>query len=157
MKMERTLVIIKPDALQRNLVGEIISRFERKGLKVIGMKMMSIDDLRIEEHYKKHQDKPFFTNLKNFMQSSPVVVMVLEGIEAAKAVRLIAGSTKGREADAGTIRGDLAMSGQANVVHASDPEENPEEEIMRFFNTDELFHYQKIDEAYIYSKDELEA
>lgn len=153
--MERTLVIIKPDGLQRNLIGEIISRFERKGLKIVGMKMMSIDDLKVEEHYGKYKDKPFFAHLKKFMQSAPVVAVVLEGIEAVAAVRLIAGSTKGREADAGTIRGDLSMSLQTNVVHVSDPHENPEEEIYRFFNEDELFQYTKIDIEYLYSPDEI--
>lgn len=154
--MERTLVIVKPDALQRNLIGEIIGRFERKGLKIVGMKMMSIDDLKVEEHYKKYVDKPFFKHLRNFMQSSPVIVIVLEGVEAVSAVRLIVGATKGREADAGTIRGDLAMSLQTNVVHVSDPSENPKEEIKRFFSTDELFEYKKVDMDYIYSPDELE-
>ncbi|MBD3245263.1 MAG: nucleoside-diphosphate kinase [Candidatus Moranbacteria bacterium] len=154
--MEQTLVIIKPDGLQRNLIGEIISRFERKGLKIAGMKMMSIDDLKVEEHYKKYVEKPFFRHLRTFMQSSPVIVMVLEGVEAVSAVRLIAGSTKGREADAGTIRGDLAMSLQTNLVHISDPEENPQEEIDRFFSQDELFDYKKIDRDFVYSPDELD-
>ncbi|MBU2025159.1 MAG: nucleoside-diphosphate kinase [Patescibacteria group bacterium] len=153
--MERTLVIMKPDALQRNLVGEIISRFERKGLKIIGMKMISIDDLKVEEHYKKYVGKDFFSHLRKFMQSSPVVAMVLEGVEAVSAVRLITGATKGREADAGTIRGDLAMGIQTNILHVSDPAENPKQEIKRFFTEDELFDYKKIDMSYIYSPDEL--
>ncbi|MEA3273257.1 MAG: nucleoside-diphosphate kinase [Patescibacteria group bacterium] len=154
--MERTLVLIKPDGLQRNLIGEVISRFEKKGLKIIGMKMISINDLKVEEHYKKYTEKPFFKHLKNFMQSAPVVALVLEGLEAVSAVRLITGSTKGREADAGTIRGDLAMSGQTNLVHVSDPEEDPPQEIKRFFKDEELFTYKKIDMHFLYSPDELE-
>ena len=148
--MERTLVITKPDALQRNLLGEIVSRLEKKGLKLVGLNMMSIDDLKVEEHYKHHLDKPFFASLKKFMQSSPVVCMVLEGIEAVSAVRLIAGETKGRAADAGTIRGDLSMSIQANVVHVSDSEENAKLEIDRFFTKDELFDYKKLDLEFVY-------
>ncbi|MBD3238208.1 MAG: nucleoside-diphosphate kinase [Candidatus Moranbacteria bacterium] len=153
--MERTLVLIKPDGLQRNLIGEIIGRFERKGLKIIGLKMISVDDLKIEEHYGKYMDKPFFKHLKRFMQSAPVIAMVLEGVEAVSAVRLIAGATKGREADAGTIRGDLAMSMQTNLVHISDPEEDPEAEIKLFFQNKELFDYERVDLNFLYSPDEL--
>jgi nucleoside-diphosphate kinase len=154
---QRTLIIIKPDALQRNLLGEIIHRFERKGLKIIGLKMMAIDDLKIEEHYSHHKDKPFFESLKRYMQSSPVVVMVLSGRNAIDAVRLIVGPTKGYEADAGSIRGDFSMSGQCNIVHASDSPESAEKEIWRFFNEDELFTYKKIDFEFIYSEDERES
>lgn len=154
--MERTLIIVKPDALQRSLLGEIIHRFERKGLKIIGLKMEQISDLKVEEHYSHHKDKPFFGGLKNFMQSAPVVLMVLEGVEAVDAVRLITGATKGREADAGTIRGDFAMSMQANIVHASDSVENGKLEVERFFEADELCDYNKEDLSWVYSPDELE-
>src|SRR3989338_2482553 len=135
--MERTLIILKPDALQRSLVGEIIGRFERKGLKIVGMKMMELDDLKLDEHYEHHKDKPFFGNLKRFMKSSPVLLMVLEGAEVVKAVRIIVGSTKPIEADSGTIRGDLAMTNW-NLVHASDSLEMAEKEIKRFFEDNEL-------------------
>lgn len=155
--MERTLIIIKPDALQRNLIGEIIGRFERKGLKIAGLKMETISDGKVEEHYGHHKDKPFFPGLKAFMQATPVVLMVLEGVEAVDAVRLIAGATKARAADAGTIRGDLAMSMQANIVHASDSVENGKIEVDRFFEESELFDYKKDDHAWVYSADELEA
>lgn len=153
-KEERTLVLIKPDALQRNLLGEILHRFERKGLKIIGLKMVHLDDVILNEHYRKHADKPFFANLKRFMSSAPVVAMALSGINAINAVRLIVGATKGYEADAGTIRGDFSISGQANLVHASDSGENPEEEIRRFFKEEELFSYSKIDFEYLYGEDE---
>jgi len=153
-KQERTLIIIKPDALQRNLLGEIIARFERKGLKIIGLKMISMDDVLLEKHYSHHKNKPFFKSLKKYMESSPVIMMVLEGLEVINAVRLITGITKGREADAGTIRGDFAMSSQCNIIHASDSSDNAEKEIYRFFNNDELFNYTKIDFGYIYGEEE---
>ncbi len=152
--VQKSLIIVKPDALQRNLLGEIIHRFERKGLKLIGLKMIAIDDLKIEEHYEHHKDKPFFAGLKKFMQSSPVVCMVLEGYEAIDAIRLIVGPTMGRAADAGSIRGDFAMSVQYNIIHASDSDENAKAEVARFFNEDELFDYQKIDFDMIYGDDE---
>lgn len=156
MKHERTLIIIKPDAMQRNLLGEIISRFERKGLRIAGLKMMAIDDLKIGEHYEHHKDKPFFDGLKKYMQSAPVAVMVLSGLNAVAATRLIVGPTRGYEADAGSIRGDFSMSGQCNIIHASDSAENAEKEIYRFFNEDELFEYKKIDFEFIYGEDERE-
>ncbi|TRZ80075.1 nucleoside-diphosphate kinase [bacterium] len=153
-KQERTLIVIKPDALQRNLLGEIIARFERKGLKIIGLKMVSMDDVLLEKHYSHHKNKPFFTSLKKYMKSSPVIMMVLEGLEVVNAVRLITGITKGREADAGTIRGDFAMSSQCNIIHASDSSDSAEKEIYRFFNNDELFGYTKVDFDYIYGEEE---
>lgn len=156
MTHEKTLIIIKPDALQRNLLGEIIGRFERKGLKIIGMKMMTVDDLKIKEHYSHHKDKPFFKSLKKYMQSSPVVTVVLAGKNAVSATRLIVGPTKGYEADAGSIRGDFSMSNQCNIVHASESLEIAEAEIYRFFNEDELFEYKKIDFEFIYGEDERE-
>ncbi|MCD6471126.1 nucleoside-diphosphate kinase [bacterium] len=154
--MERTLVLLKPDALQRNLLGEIISRFEKKGLKIVGLKMIKLSEEILEEHYAHHKDKPFFRDLVEFMKSSPVVAMVLEGIEAVESVRLLVGPTLGRKADAGSIRGDFSMSQQHNIIHASDSLETAEKEIYRFFNENEIFDYQKIDLPAIYSKEELE-
>jgi len=151
---ERTLIIIKPDALQRNFLGEIITRFERKGLKIIGLKMVSLDDVLLDRHYAHHKDKPFFKSLKKYMRSAPAIMLVLEGLEIVKAVRLITGITKGREADAGTIRGDFAMSSQCNIIHASDSPENAKKEIERFFTSEELYDYKRIDFDYIYSEDE---
>jgi len=147
--MERTLIIVKPDALQRNLVGEITKRFERKGLKIAGLKMIQLDDLKLDEHYAHHKDKPFFGGMKEYMKFSPVILMVLEGPQVIEAVRLIAGSTKGVEADAGTIRGDLSMTNR-NLVHASDSLETAEVEIARFFTKDELFDYNKIDSDMVF-------
>lgn len=150
-KNEKVLIIIKPDAIQRNLVGEIIGRFEKKGLKINGLKMVTLEDVLLEDHYKHIKDKPFFAGIKTFMKSSPVVVIALSGIGAVDAVRIIVGPTKSYEAPGGTIRGDLAMSIQSNVVHASDSVENGIDEVNRFFSEDELFSYQKIDQQMVYA------
>lgn len=153
-KEERTLILMKPDAMQRSLLGEIIKRFERKGLKVIGLKMMQLDKEILKDHYAKHADKPFFDSLARSMSYSPVVAMVLSGLNAVSAARLIVGPTRAYEADAGSIRGDLAISGQSNLVHASDPEEDPEAEISRFFKKEEMFPYKKIDHDVLYGDEE---
>lgn len=150
---ERSLIIIKPDAIQRSIVGEIITRFERKGLKIIGMKMMYLEDTVVDEHYSHIKDKPFFPRIKKFMTSAPVVVMVVAGLRAIDSIRLIVGITKSYEADAGTIRGDYALSMQSNVVHASDSKENAALEIDRFFKKEELVDYEKVDTKFIFSDD----
>jgi len=150
---EKTLIIMKPDAIQRSLFGEILQRFERKGLKIIGVKMTKISDILIEEHYSHLVEKPFFNTLKNYMQASPVVLIALAGVNAISATRLIVGPTKGHEADAGSIRGDYSMSGQSNLVHASDSLENAEIEIKRFFEEEELFNYEKPDYKLINAED----
>ena len=151
-KHEKSLIIIKPDAVQRNLIGEIISRIERKGLKIIAMKMISIGDAVLEEHYAHIKDKPFFPGIRNFMKSSPVVVVAIEGINSISALRLLVGPTKAWEATAGTIRGDFSLSTQSNIVHASDSVENGEIEVSRFFDESELFVYSKIDTDFIYAE-----
>lgn len=148
-KEEKTLIILKPDAVHRGLMGEIIGRFERKGLKVVAMKMVQLEDAMIDAHYVHIKDKPFFVGIKNFMKTSPVVVMVLSGIGAVAATRLIVGPTKAYEADAGTIRGDLSLSTQSNMVHASDSVESGIEEIARFFEENEVFEYKRNDFNYI--------
>lgn len=148
-KEEKTLVILKPDAVHRGLMGEIVSRFERKGLKIVGMKMVQLEDAMLEAHYAHIADKPFFAGIKKFMQTSPVVVMVLSGINAVSSTRVIVGPTKGYEAAAGTIRGDFSLSMQSNIVHASDSVENGILEISRFFSDEELFEYKRNDFDYI--------
>ena len=150
-KEEKTLIIMKPDAIQRSLFGEILGRFERKGLKIIGIKMIKIGDVLIEEHYAHLKEKSFFNTLKNYMQASPVAVIALAGTNAISATRLIVGPTKGYEADAGSIRGDFSLSAQSNLVHASDSLETAEKEIKRFFKEDELFDYEKQDYKFVYS------
>ncbi|MEK9130990.1 MAG: nucleoside-diphosphate kinase [Patescibacteria group bacterium] len=147
-QIQRTLILVKPDALQRDLVGEIVHRFERKGLKIIGMKMIQLGDAMLDSHYAHIADKPFYADVKQFMMSSPVIAMVLEGVEAISAVRLILGPTKAYEADAGSIRGDLAIAVASNLVHASDSLENAKAEIDRFFDPSEIFTYQKVTDKF---------
>lgn len=152
--MEKTLVLIKPDGVQRGLIGEVTKRFEGKGLKLVGMKMMRLSEAVILEHYAHLKDKPFFAGVKKFMQSTPVIAQCWEGVEAVEAVRLITGITKARAAEAGSIRGDLAMSYQCNVIHASDSPETAKREITRFFKKDELHDYDKTEYMHVYSEDE---
>ncbi len=152
---EQTLILIKPDAIQRGLMGKIIERFENKGLKLVGMKMMTLDEAILHEHYAHIADKPFFPRLAKFMQSTPVIAMCWEGLEVVAAVRNITGITKAREAEAGSIRGDFAMSVSCNVIHASDTVENAEKEVKRFFKADEIFDYEKSEYVHVYADDEL--
>lgn len=151
---EQTLVLIKPDALQRGLVGDIILRFEKKGLKLVAMKMMALDEAILREHYAHIADKPFFPGISKFMQSTPVVAMCWEGLQVVDAVRKITGITKAREADAGTIRGDFAMSVACNAIHASDTVENAVKEVKRFFKADEIYTYDKSEYMHVYAEDE---
>lgn len=151
---EKTLVLIKPDGVQRGLIGEVMGRFERKGLKVVGMKMISLDEAVLREHYAHIADKPFFPGVSKFMSSSPVVAICLEGLEVVKAVRILCGITKAREAEAGSIRGDLAMSVACNVVHASDSVDTAMKEVPRFFKPDEIFGYSKSEYENVYTEDE---
>lgn len=156
-KMEKTVVLIKPDALQRGLTGEIISRFDRKGLKLVGIKMIKLTDEIIDEWYAHHKDKSFFPNLKNFMEWTPIVAMVWEGLDAVATVRKIVGTTKGREAEAGSIRGDFGMSGSQNLIHASDSLEAAEKERKLIFADSEIFDYVSASECLIYSREEVES
>ena len=152
--MQRTVVLLKPDALQRGLVGEIIHRFERKGLKLVALKMMAVSDALLEEHYAHHKDKPFFTGLKKFMSSAPIVCVLLEGKDAVSVVRKMAGLTSGREAELGSIRGDFSMSTSANIIHVSDTEAAAREEETRFFKKDEIFDWESAVAPYLYGEDE---
>lgn len=153
--MERTLVLIKPDAIQRALIGKIITRFEEKGLRLVGIKFVKLSDSLLKEHYSHHADKPYFGGIRRFMQSTPVVAICLEGLDSVETVRRLCGITKSREAAAGTIRGDWAMSIQANLVHASDSVETAGKEVPRFFDVSELFEYQSALTSAVYSEDEL--
>ena len=152
--MQKTVVLVKPDGLQRGLVGEIISRFERKGLKLLGIKMVTMTDEIIDEWYAHHKEKDFFTDLKKFITWTPIVAMVWEGLEVIPAVRKIVGTTKGREAEAGSIRGDFGMSGSQNLIHASDSEEAAKKEIGLIFSEDEIFGYESGMECLIYDDEE---
>nr|3VVT_A Chain A, Nucleoside diphosphate kinase [synthetic construct]3VVT_B Chain B, Nucleoside diphosphate kinase [synthetic construct] len=139
--MERTFVMIKPDGVQRGLIGEIISRFERKGLKIVAMKMMRISREMAEKHYAEHREKPFFSALVDYITSGPVVAMVLEGKNAVEVVRKMVGATNPKEAAPGTIRGDFGLDVGKNVIHASDSPESAEREISLFFKDEELVEW----------------
>ena len=152
--MERTLIIVKPDAVQRGLIGEIIARLERKGLKLIGIKMSSLDQARLRDHYAEHIDKSFYSGLEQFMKSSPVVLMVWEGYECVESVRNLVGATNPREASPGSIRGDLAIGAGRNLIHASDSKQSGEAEIAGFFEPNELFDYDKSEYVHIYETHE---
>ena len=153
--MERTLILIKPDAIQRGLIGRILTRFEEKGLKITGIKFLKLTDELLNEHYSHLADKPFFGGTKRFMQQTPVVALCLEGLDAVETVRTLCGVTKARAAAPGTIRGDFGMSIQANLVHASDSLETAGKEVARFFSDSELFEYDSALTRSIYSEDEL--
>jgi nucleoside-diphosphate kinase len=152
--VERSLVLLKPDAVQRGLLGTIISRLENKGLKLVGIKMMQLEDDILASHYSHLADKPFFPEISSFMQLTPVVAICVEGLDSVDTLRRVCGITLSREADPGTIRGDLAMSIQANLIHASDSVETAEQEIERFFKKEELFDYGLALNEYIYSRSE---
>ncbi len=141
MAIERTLVLIKPDGVRRGLIGEVISRFERKGLKIVAMKMLRMSTEKAMEFYSVHKDKPFFHDLVEFMTSGPIVAMILEGDSAISVVRLMIGATDGRKAEPGTIRGDYALSVQENVVHASDSLESFERESKVIFSDEDYVMY----------------
>lgn len=130
---ERTLVLLKPDAVRRGLVGEILSRYERKGLSIVAMEMRTIDGAMADQHYAEHVDKPFYPPLREFVTSGPLVAAVLEGDDAIEVVRLLNGATDARKATAGTIRGDLALSNRENLVHGSDSPEAAKREIALWF------------------------
>lgn len=152
--MEDTLVILKPSAIGRGVAGEVITRFERKGLIIAGMKMIMLDDDILAVHYAHLVDRPFFPRLKASMKATPVVVMCVRGVDAVRVVRAMTGATNGRNAEPGTIRGDYSVSGQENIVHASDSVENGKIEIARFFAPEEIFDYTPAGIGYLYANDE---
>lgn len=154
MSMEKSLIIIKPDAVNRGLVGAIIKRFEEKGLKIAALKMERLKEKTLIEHYAHHRDKPFFAELVKYMTSIPSVLIVLDGHSCVEVVRKMVGATDGKKAESGTIRGDFSISMQSNVVHASESNEAAEKEINRFFIKEELLEYNRIDYDWLYSKSE---
>lgn len=141
MSVERTLIIVKPDGVQRGLISEVLGRFEKRGLKIVGLKLMQVDEDLAKRHYAEHEGKPFFDGLVGYITSAPVVVGVLEGPSAVSAVRKTVGATKPQEAEAGTIRGDLGITIGRNLVHASDSVESGKRETSIFFNDNELLSY----------------
>jgi nucleoside-diphosphate kinase len=150
--MEKTFVMVKPDGVQRGLVGEVVSRLERKGLKIVAMKMLWIKRELAENHYAEHKDKPFFSSLVEYITSGPVVAMVVEGRNAVKVVRSLVGATNPAEAAVGTIRGDFGLDVGRNIVHASDSLQSAEREISLFFDEKEIIDYERIDESWIYEE-----
>jgi len=152
--MQRTLIILKPDALTRGITGDIISRLEKKGLKLVWSKMSVLNEDILKEHYSHIADKPFFPGIVRFMTSAPVILQVWEGKDVVEVVRLMAWVTNSRQAQPGTIRWDFSMSIWNNVIHASESLEAANEEIDRFFKDNEIYSYKRADENYTYSEDE---
>ncbi len=148
--MERTLIILKPDSVQKRLIGRIISRFERKGLKIIGLKMMKADEALAKNLYSVHEGKPFYGKLIKFITSAPIVVMALEGIKAISIARRLMGKTFGSEAEPGTIRGDFAVSNSFNAVHGSDSPQSVARELPLFFKPEELVEWEPADIKWVY-------
>ncbi|MCX6771951.1 MAG: nucleoside-diphosphate kinase [Candidatus Micrarchaeota archaeon] len=152
--MERTLIILKPDCVQRSLCGAVLSRFESRGFSIAGMKMVQLGQALLKEHYAHIADKPFFPGIASFMSSSPVVVAVIEGKDVVQVTRDMCGPTNARKAAPGTIRGDYSLSMQCNVIHASDSLETAQKEVARFFKPDELYSYKRMLHDITYSADE---
>ncbi len=153
--MERTLVIIKPCALQRGIAGEIIGRFEKKGLRIVALKMYRFTREKCAQHYSHLTEKPFYHIIESSMMASPVILICLEGVDAVSVVREMTGCTNGRKAAPGTVRGDYCMSHQENVIHASDCPENAAVELDRFFDKEDYFEYDTPLLPYLYASDEL--
>lgn len=154
-KMERTLLIIKPCAVQRGLIGAVISRIEQRGLKIVAMKMQQLDAAKLREHYSHKVDKPYYPLIEASMMAAPVVLMCIEGIEAVQVVRDMAGTTNGRHAQPGTLRGDYCVSGQENIVHASDSILAAAQELNRFFCDTDYMDYESPLFNYLYAADEI--
>lgn len=153
--MQTTLVILKPSAVQRGLIGDVISRFERKGLIIAGMKMTELTENILREHYAHLVDRQFFPSILRSMMATPVIVMAVKGVDAVAVVRAMTGATNARNATPGTIRGDFGMSGQENIVHASDSPENAAIEVARFFKAGEVFEYTPCPLSVLYAPDEI--
>ncbi len=154
MATERTLILFKPDALQRRLVGKILIRFEEKGLRIVGLKMMQVTAELAKQHYAEHVDKPFYPALEEFITSAPVIAMVVEGPDVISVVRTMLGPTNGRDAAPGTIRGDFGQSRQMNLVHGSDGAQAADREIGIYFSTNELLDYESTLDIWAFAEDE---
>lgn len=152
--MERTFVILKPCVIQRGIAGEIISRFEKKGLKLVAMKMARLDDELLSAHYSHLKERPFFPWILDSMKAAPVILCCWEGYDAVQVVRTMAGATKGSRAVPGTIRGDYSLSAQENIVHTSDSLENAAVELERFFSPEDYFDYDSVLDPFKYAPDE---
>ncbi|MEM6334191.1 MAG: nucleoside-diphosphate kinase [Planctomycetota bacterium] len=153
--MQTTFIFLKPDAVQRGLVADIVGRFERKGLELVGMKLMMVPKDLAEKHYAEHADKPFFPGLIGFVTSGPVLAMAWKGVDAVEVCRALIGATNGRNADPGTIRGDFGMSGANNMVHGSDSPESAERELAMWFTKDELVDHEPTLKQWVYDPYDL--
>ncbi len=152
--MERTLILAKPDAVQRGLVGQVLNRFEQKGLKLVGMKLMQMTEELAAKHYSAHTERPFYKGLVKFMTSRPIVAMAFEGIGAIEVSRKLMGATFGSKAEPGTIRGDFGISNAFNLIHGSDSPEAAEKELGLFFQPNELLEYEYDAFRWIYDPEE---
>jgi nucleoside-diphosphate kinase len=152
--MEQTLLIFKPDAIHRHLVGRILARFEEKGLRIAALKLFKPPRALVEQHYAVHRAQPFYASLVELMSSGPLIVAVLEGPGAIAVVRKLVGATHGQQAEAGTIRGDFGLDQQYNLVHASDGPQTAKQEMALFFKPDELFSYERVTDRWIVSRRE---
>jgi nucleoside-diphosphate kinase len=150
MTTERTLILVKPDAMQRGLAGEIISRLERRGLKIVGLRLLQVDDALARRHYAEHEGKPFLEGLVSFITSSPIVAGVFEGPNAVATVRQVMGATDPQKADPGTIRGDLALYIQNNLIHGSDSPESAKREIALFFEDGQIVGWRRDTDGWVY-------
>lgn len=148
--MERTLVLVKPDAMQRGLAGEVLGRLERRGLRIVGLKLLQVDRALAERHYAEHVGKPFYEGLIAYITSSPIIAAVFEGTDAVQAVRATMGKTDPREAAPGTIRGDLGLEVGRNLVHGSDSRESAAREIALFFRPEELLSYERAIDRWLF-------
>jgi len=151
--MERTLVLVKPDGVQRGLIGEIIGRFERKGLKVVGLRMLTVPQEMAERHYAVHAGKHFYAGLVEFITAGPVAAVALEGPDAIATVRRLVGATMPNQAEPGTIRGDLGISGLRNLIHASDAEDTAGDELALWFDEGDLLDYQRAVDTWIVAEE----
>lgn len=152
--MQRTLVLLKPDAVERRLIGQLISRFEAKGLNIVAMKMLRVTPDLAKQHYAEHVDKPFYPSLESFITSAPIVAMAIDGLDVIKVVRDMLGATNGLNAAAGTIRGDFSSSRQMNLVHASDGAEAAKRELTLYFDESELCDYEPVLTPFMRAADE---
>ena len=150
--MERTFLMVKPDGVSRGLVSKVVSRVEKKGLKIVAMKMIRVDEELAKRHYAEHKSKPFFKGLVSFITSGPAVAMVVEGKDAVKVVRAMMGKTDPKESTLGTIRGDFGIDVGRNIVHGSDSLESAKREIELFFSPDEILNYSRTDEKWVYEE-----
>ena len=152
--MQRTLVLLKPDCVQRRLTGKVINRFEEKGLNIVAMKMMRVTPELSRQHYAEHVEKPFYPSLEAFITSAPVVAMAIDGLEAVQVVRDMLGATSGLKAAAGTIRGDYSSSRQMNLVHASDSVESAKRELALYFEAGDFCDYEPVTTEFLRAPDE---